>query len=160
MIANIWSSHKLLTLEENLLKDIRPQHLSSQLIPICRLLELEQVLACADYQIWDVSGKSFGFLTIWHFLTSSWKSNSWKVNSWSFLVTPVDDRWTQHISTIKGAKTGQGHRVQGVSSVQGVEVDAIVVVDVVVDIVVVGVETERLDHHPTCKLPGTPRTPR
>ena len=76
--------------------------------------------------------------------------------------TPVDDRWTQHISTIKGAQPGQGHRVQGVSSVQGVEVDTIVVVvvDVVVDIVVVGVEAERLDHHSASKLPGTPWTPR
>ena len=65
-----------------------------------------------------------------------------------FSDTPVDDRWTEHISTIKGAQPGQGHRVQGISSAQGVEVDTIVVVvDVVVDIVVVGVEAERLDHH-------------
>ena len=72
--------------------------------------------------------------------------------------TPVDDRWTEHISPIKRTQPRQGHRVQGVCGVQGVEVD--VVVDVVVGIVVVGVEAERLDHHSASKLPGTPRTPR
>ena len=74
------------------------------------------------------------------------------------IVTPVDDRWTEHIAAIKGAQPSQGYRVQGIRSVQGVEVDTIVVVvdDIVVDIVVVGVEAECFDHHSASELPRTP----